>query len=453
MTYPEHLRAILRLGLPLIGGHVAQMAIGLTDTVMLGWYSVEALAAVSIGGSFFFVLFIFGSGFAMAAMPLVANAAAQDDATSIRRATRMAMWLSVAFGLIVLPIFLFSGPLLLALGQTEEVSATGQSYLRIAGLGLLPALQVMVFKNYLAGLERTRVVFWVTVIGAVVNAFANYALIFGNWGMPELGARGAAIASVLVQVVSLIGVILYALRVFPDHRLFRRVWRPDVTFLSTVFRLGLPIGLTMLMETGLFAASSVMIGWIGTVPLAAHGIALQITSVFFIIHVGLANVATVRAGNAIGRNDPDHLARGAKAVIALMTVLALAAMVLFFVVPKVMMLPFIDPSEPARDEILAIGATLLMVAGLFHFADAAQVVALGLLRGAQDTRVPMYMAAFSYWVAGMPFAYVLGFPLGMGGVGVWLGLALGLFLAGGLFMWRFWRVILPRIAAGTSSAA
>jgi MATE family, multidrug efflux pump len=207
MTYPGHVRALMVLGLPLVGGHLAQFAIGLTDTVMLGWYGVEALAAVTLASSFFFVFFLMGSGFAWAVMPMVAAFAAEGNETGVRRATRMGLWLSVIYAALAMPVMIWSEPILLALGQTPEVSAMGARYLQIAGWGLVPALLVMVLKSYLAALERTQIVLWITLVSALVNGLANYALIFGNWGAPEMGLAGAAIASVLTQFVGLAGVV------------------------------------------------------------------------------------------------------------------------------------------------------------------------------------------------------------------------------------------------------
>jgi MATE family multidrug resistance protein len=445
MRTSDHVRALLRIGLPLIGGHVAQFGIGLTDTVMLGWYSVEALASVVLGSTFFFVIFILGSGFAIAVMPLVAEADAEGDEQALRRVTRMGLWLSVIFGVLVQPLFMLSGPILLSLQQAPDVAELSQAYLRIAGLGLVPALLVMVLKSYLAALEHTRVVFWVTVAAVPVNAVVNYGLIFGNWGLPEMGVRGAAIASILVQFVSLVGVILYAIKALPQHDLFARIWRPDWEVFAKVFRLGLPIGLTNLAEVGLFSASSIMMGWLGTVTLAAHGIALQLASLAFMIHLGLSNAATVRAGNAMGRKDADHMARGAWVAIVASLLMAFVAVAIFLLFPEQLLGFFIDPEEVQREAIIATGVTLLYVAALFQVMDGAQVMALGLLRGVQDTRGPMVIAAVSYWIIGVPSAYVLGFTFGMGGEGVWLGLVCGLTAAGILLMYRFWVTDLNRL--------
>ncbi|MDF3348956.1 MATE family efflux transporter [Sulfitobacter sp. KE34] len=446
MTNRNHVRAILTLGLPLIGGHLAQMAIGVTDTVMLGWYSVEALAAVVLGSTYFFVLFIFGSGFAMAVMPLVAAYDAEDDEIGLRRATRMGLWLSVGFAMIALPAMIWSPAVLDLLGQGPNLADRAGDYLKVAGWGILPALLVMVLKSYLAALERTQVVLWITLLAAGVNALANYALIFGNWGAPELGVMGAAVASVTTQCVSLIGVVIYVLIALPQHSLFVRLWRVDGQMLLRVFTLGLPIGLTTLSEVGLFAASSLMMGWLGTIPLAAHGIAIQLASLTFMVHLGLSNVATIRAGNAYGRRDVPHMKRGAVIVLVLSLVFALITMIGFVGYPEPLISVFMQENEPARAEILAIGTGLLVMAALFQLVDGAQVVALGLLRGVQDTKVPMVMAAVSYWIVGMPCSYLLGFVLGFGAMGIWAGLVAGLAVAGLLLNARFWGVIVKRLA-------
>ncbi|MEM9577730.1 MAG: MATE family efflux transporter [Pseudomonadota bacterium] len=451
-TYLQHARAILVLGLPLTGGHLAQMAIGVTDTVMLGWYGVDALAAVTLGSTYFFVLFIFGSGFAWAVMPMVASFAAEDDEIGLRRVTRMGLWLSTGFACLALPLMVWSEPILRLMGQGDAVAANASAYLQIAGFGILPALLVMVIKSYLAALERTQVVLWITVLAATVNALVNYALIFGNWGAPELGLRGAAIASVATQAVSLIGVVIYARLALPEHALFQRLWRADTQMLWRVFVLGWPIGLTALSEVGLFAASAVMVGWLGTVPLAAHGIAMQLASITFMVHLGLSNVATIRAGNAVGRQDPIQMERGARVVTAMSLLFAALTIGIFLLLPEQLLSLFMQQDDPRRPEILAIGVGLLMMAALFQLVDGAQVIALGLLRGVQDTRMPMIYAAVSYWGVGVPASYVFGFLLGFGGVGVWLGLVLGLAVAAALLSVRFWQSILKRFKAQSGVA-
>jgi MATE family multidrug resistance protein len=448
MTTLQHMRAILVLGLPLIGSNVAQFAISLIDTVMLGWYDLESLAAQVMSSMLFFVLYIMGSGFAWAVMPMVAEAEAAGNQTQVRRYTRMAMWISVLFGVAVMPLMIWSEPVLLALGQTPQIAQVGAEYLAIAGWGIFPALMVMVLKSYLAALERTRIVLWVTLGAVAVNAVVNYGLIFGNWGLPEMGIRGAAVASVAVQVVSMGLLAVYAAVATSEHQLFIRVWRPDWEAFGQVFRLGWPIGLTNLAEVGLFAAASTMMGWLGEVPLAAHGIALQIASLTFMIHLGLSNAATVRAGRAVGRRDAQGLRRGAVGVMVLAVGVALLTMAAFLTIPEALLGAFISPDDPDRVPVIALGVPLLAAAAVFQLADAAQVLALGLLRGVQDTRVPMVIAAVSYWVIGVPISYGLGFVLNWQGPGVWIGLTVGLFIASILLMGRFWGHSVKQIPAG-----
>jgi MATE family multidrug resistance protein len=233
----------------------------------------------------------------------------------------------------------------------------------------------------------------------------------------------------------------------PEHALFRRLWRADPQMLARVFLLGWPIGLTALSEVGLFAASAVMMGWLGTVPLAAHGIAVQLAAITFMVHLGLSNVATIRAGNAFGRHDPGNMERGARVVTGLSLLFAVSTIALYLTLPEPLLSLFMQDNEPLRPEILSIGVGLLAMAALFQLVDGAQVIALGLLRGVQDTRMPMIFAALSYWAVGVPASYLFGFVLGLGGVGVWLGLVVGLACAAVLLSVRFWVTILHKLKA------
>jgi MATE family multidrug resistance protein len=440
LSYSAHATASLALGLPLVGSHLAQMMLHVVDTVMLGWYGVTELAAMVIATSLFFVVFIPGSGFANAVMPMVAQSVGAGDEAQVRRAARMGLWLSIGYGLLTYPMFWHSEAVLLALGQKPEVAALGQEFLRIGGLGMIPALVIMAIKGYLAALGRTQVVLWVTVAAIPANGLLNYMLIFGSFGAPEWGIEGAAIASVSVQAASMLVLLAYA-GLLPELRryhLFQRFWRADWTAMGQVFRLGWPIGVTLLAESGLFAATAVMMGWIGTQELAAHGIVLEITAMAFMVHLGLSNAATIRTGHAYGSHDARGLRDGARVVIGISALFAVIVIVTFLGAPRPLISLFLDPAAPEAPQILAFGVTLMAISALFQVADAMQVIALGLLRGIHDTRIPMIAAAISYWGIGMPAAYALAFWMGMGGVGLWLGLTLGLTCAAVTLMWRFW---------------
>ncbi|MGI3184122.1 MATE family efflux transporter [Nioella aestuarii] len=438
--FRHHLKAVFLLGLPLAGSYLAQLSIGITDTVMVGWYGVEELAALSLATSYYFVLYLLGSGFAIAVMPLVAAAIANEDRVQVRRVTRMGVWISALAGLAFIPFFWFSDPIFLALGQQPDLSLSMQDYLRIAGWSMPFFLIAMVFKSHLSALEYTQIVLWSTLAAAGLNAFVNWVLIFGNLGAPELGLRGAAIASLGTNIVLFVFLAAYAAlaKDLRSYAILARAWRPDWDAFGQVFRLGLPIGLTMLAESGLFTASAFMMGWISEEALAVHGIALQITAATFMIHLGLSSAATVRAGNAFGQGDTVNLRKGAQAALILSLAMVGLTIALFLGIPDLLIGLFLDPAEPHRDQLIALGVSLLAMAALFQLADAMQVMALGFLRGVQDTKRPMIYAVFSYWVIGVPASYVLGFSFGMGGVGIWLGMAIGLSIAGLTMMARFW---------------
>ena len=444
MQYADILRearALLVLGLPLIGSQLAYFSMHITNTVMLGWYAVEALAAVVLGVTLYFTFFILCSAYAWAVMPMASAAAANGDDREVRRVTRMGFWLTMIASLLVMPGFWFSADLLSLLGQRPETAALAGTYLKITGWSIFPAMAVMVLRSYLAALERTQVVLWVTLGAAVLNAVLNWALIFGNWGAPELGAAGAAYTTVAVQVLTflLLGTYVAFHPAFRRHAIFVRFWRADWGAFVSVFRLGWPIGFTSLAEHGLFAATAFMMGWVGTNALAAHGIALEIVAAFFMIHLGLSQAATVRAGRAAGLGDRAGLRLVAVATYAVSLLILLPTMALFLFGAEPLVGLFIALDDPARPAIIAAGAALLAVAAFFQMTDAGQVLALGLLRGVQDTKMPMLIASVSYWLVGVPTAYILGFPLGLGGPGIWMGLVVGLALAFSALLWRFWR--------------
>lgn len=432
-------RSLLSLGLPLIGSHIAQVLIGVTDTVMLGWYDIIDLAALSVSAPIFYIVFIFGSGFAWAVTPMVASALAQNDERQVRRVTRMGLWLSVFFGILVIPVFFFAEVILIAIGQEPDVAGQAGIYMPFLGLGLIPALMVQVLKSYLSALELTRAILLAVIGSALLNAAANYLFIFGNFGAPELGIAGAGIASLVSHITSLAALCIYAVLKRPDHSLFRNLHRPDPEILRAVFTIGLPIGFTLLAEVGLFAASSIMMGWLGAVSLAAHGIALQIASLTFMIPLGLSQAVTVRVGRAWGRNDLAEMRAAALAGMILAGIAVVITISAFLLIPEVLIGLFIDPGDPSRPAILATGISLLAMAALFQLVDFGQVMGLGMLRGVQDTRVPMLMAIVSYWLIGLPVSYVMGFTAGWGGVGIWLGLSIGLAAACVGMQTRFWR--------------
>lgn len=440
MSLKPHLSATLALGLPLVATHVARMMIGVIDTVMVGRYGVDPLAALVLATSYFFILMILGSGYALGLMGLIATARARRDEVQVRRSTRMAMWLSVIHAALVAPILWWSGQILIALGQEPAIAALAQEWLRVMMFAMPAVLCAMALNSFLAALGRPNAVLIVTLAGLPVNAALNWVLIWGNLGAPELGVTGAALASAAVNWLQLAALLLLAVSL-PEARpyhLLQRLWRADWPAARQVFALGLPIGLTLVAESGMFTSTYIMMGWLGTVPLAAHGIALQIASLTFMVHLGISNAATIRVGTAHGNGDAAGLRRAALAAIILSVGFALLAMTTFLAIPRALTGLYLNAADPQAPAIVALAAVLMVYAGLFQLVDAMQAIALGLLRGVHDTRVPMVLAVVSYWLIGLPAAWLLAFPLGFGPPGLWLGLLVGLSFAAALLMARFW---------------
>jgi len=438
-SWSAHIRATLLLGLPLIGAQLAQMLMGVTDTLMLGWLGTEALAASVLGTNILFVLMITGFGFGTAVSALAAGAEGAGDVRGVRRVVRMGLWVSILFGILAMPIMFFAEEILLAIGQEPGLSAVADDYLSIARWSLFPALIIIVLRNFLSVLSRAGIVLIFTLFAASLNGLLNYMFIFGNWGAPALGVEGAAWATLGSNLFSMLLLLVYVMRhkAVQKYEVLGRFWRADWPAFAEVFKIGWPIGLTLLAEVGLFSFSAVMMGWFGQIPLAAHGIGLQLASISFMVPLGLSQAATVRIGIAAGRGDALGVHRAGLVILLIGGGVALLAASLFVIIPKPLIGLFQDAANPDTAAVLAYGVPLLAVAGAFQLVDSVQVMVAGLLRGLKDTRVPMYFAMVSYWIIGVPCAYLLSQYTILEGIGVWIGLAVGLSVAAGLGLWRY----------------
>ncbi|MCB1448239.1 MAG: MATE family efflux transporter [Rhizobiaceae bacterium] len=437
--WKSHVVETLALGLPLIGAQLAQNGIHVTDIVIIGRLGTNELAAMVLAAQFYFTIFIFGSGFTAAVVPLAAQAFSQGDVQHVRRAVRMGLWVVFAFSALAMPLIYYAEPVLVAMGQDRHVSALAAGYLHIAGWGMFPALAFMVLRSFLSAVGKAGFVLYVTLVVLVVNAVFAYGLVLGHLGMPALGMTGAAIVALSVNILSFVLTIWYVQAV-PELRrfeIFVRFWRADRHMLAEVFSLGLPIGLTILAEVSLFTVASLLMGWIGTAELAAHGIALQCSSLAFMIPLGLAQAATVRIGIAAGANDREGMIRAAWVVVAISAGVALIGGLLFAAFPSFFAGLFLDNSKEDAAAVLGFATTFVMVAGAFQMVDGLQAIGAGLLRGIKDTRIPMILALISYWAVGFVLAYMLAFPLGFGGIGIWLGFVFGLLAASILLLGRF----------------
>ncbi len=445
-SWGAHLRATFALGIPLVGAQLAQMAIHTTDVILVGWLGTTELASVVIATQVFFIVFIFGTGFTSAVIPLVAQALGQNDKVGVRRAVRMGLWVVLAYCALLSPVLWFSEPILLGLGQAPDVAANAQGYLRIAQWGMFPALGLFAIRSFVTGLEKGGIVLYVTLGMFAINFVVAYLVIFGHFGAPQLGLHGAAFASVCANVTGFVIIVAYV-KMQPltrSYEIFVRFWRPDWPIIREVFVLGLPISFTILAETSLFAAASLLMGMIGKLELAAHGIALQLASIAFMIPLGLAQVATVRVGLANGRGDELGVRRAAGAILIVGIIFTVVGSALYAGLPRFFGGLFLDMSQPDAAAVLTLATPLIVIAGIFQLVDGLQVVGAGLLRGLKDTKVPMVLALIAYWPIGFVCAWVFAFPLGFKGEGVWFGFVLGLGAAAVFLCGRFWILVKDR---------
>lgn len=451
LRWPGEVAATLALALPIAATNLGQFALLLTETAILGRLGTEPLAAASLGVNVFWALMAPILGLGIAAAPLLAQArgagrragsAGRGWLASMRASLRAGLWAVLLVSVPLLVPLWHAEALLLAAGQSPVLAALAGEYLR----GLLPALPCfgvfIVLRSLLAALERPRAALWVTLGAIVVNALVCAGLVFGLGGLPRLGVLGAGIAGSVADAFMAGGLLLYVARARGLRRLRLLCggsWWPDRGRLRAVFVIGLPIAGQMLLEIGLFSAAALAIGWLGAAAVAAHAIAVQVAGTTFMVPMGVAQAATARVGLAAGAGDAAGAVRAGWVAIGLGA--AFMAMTATLLVAGGTALPplFLGEAEGTR-EVAVLAASLLVVAGVFQLADGVQVVAAGALRGLSDTRVPMVLAGVGYWGIGLPAGLLLGWPAGLGALGVWIGLALGLAVVAALMLFRWRRV-------------
>ena len=420
--------ATLKLGLPLVGAQLAQLAINTTGVVIIGRLGAVELAGVVLSIQFFFPILHFGSGFSIAIMPIIAQAVGRGDRGIVRRYVRTAIWRSLAYALLVLPLFIYCEPILILMGQHPDVAEQAASYLHIMGFGIAPALIFLVLKSFLSGIGRTKIILAVNLVCVALNAFFAYALTLGHFGFPALGLRGAASVALAVEFLFALGLVAY-IALVPDCRAFA-LHKPSTTVdraaLLDVLRHGLPISLMILSEMGLFSVAAIMIGWIDTLQLAAHGVAMQLVAMAFMVPLGFSQAATVRIGLAVGRSDDDGLLRTGITALCIVAVCSAASGLLFITKAEFLAALFVDGTTSDAKRVIALAIPFITIAGCFQLLDGLQSVGAGLARGLKDTTIPMFIALFSYWVVGFGGAYILAFPLHLGGPGIWYGFVAGL---------------------------
>ena len=437
------IKAMLSLGVPLALSQLAQIAIQTTDVVLLGWLGPDSLAAAGLATNVWIIMFLFGLGVVSAVSPIVSQIVGRPEkrgkVRAIRRVVRQGFWAAALLSVPFMVVCWFIEPILLLFGQDPALAAAGSPFLHALMWATMPALWFVVLRCFVSAFERTRAVLIVTLIGILFNAVLNYGLIFGHFGLPRLELLGAGIGSAITHTsmtVIMLGYVLMDKR-FRRYYILGRLWRPDWSRLAEIFRIGLPIGIMWVLEVGVFSAALLLMGLIGTNAIAAHQIALQCAAITFMVPLGLAMASTVRVGLAIGGDDIAAARRAGFTAQGLGVGFMAVSCLTFLLAGPFLVGLFLDETRADTLPVATLAAQLLIVAGIFQMFDGAQSVAAGGLRGMKDTRWPLVIALVGYWLIAFPLGVLFGFPLKVGAIGVWIGLAIGLAVTAVLLTWRF----------------
>lgn len=428
--------ATVRLALPLILAQLAAIGSNVIDTLLSGHYSAHVLGAVAVGAGVWSLAIVSGIGVMMAVPPSVSQLDGAARRHEVGAVFRQALWLALGLGVLLWFAVRHAEPLIRSIGVAPSLYRSVDEFLQAISWGAPALTCYFALRGLSEGLSLTRPSMYFSLGGLVLLVPLGYVFMFGKLGLPPQGARGCGIATATVLWLEMSGFAIYVLR----HRHYRglglleRFEWPQWRRIGHLLHIGLPMAITLLAEAGLFVATALLIGSMGEDVVASHQVAINVASLFFMIPLGLAMAITVRVGNAVGRGD----AKGVRYAgfcgigLTLLTQLVSAGVMLG--------LPHMIASLYTRDAtVIALAARLLVLAGVFQFSDGIQVASNGALRGLKDTRMPMAITLFAYWLVGMPVGWWLAFHQGLGARGMWMGLIAGLTVAAVLLFARFWR--------------
>ncbi|PQM26485.1 MATE family efflux transporter [Sphingopyxis lindanitolerans] len=442
-TFRAEFRATLALALPLAAANLLQMLVHAVDVIFVARLGDTALAASSLGVAIFGLLLWTGTGLVGAAAPLIAAELGRRNHSvrEVRRTVRMALWLSLLVSLAFMGVCAAGGPIMHATGQDPILSERAAGFLLILMWGMFPMIAASVLRIFVSALGRPTIATAITFFALFVNAFGNWVLVFGHLGLPALGLHGSALSSVMTSTAMLVAyvVVIQTDRRLRRYHLFGNWWRSEWSRFAEMLRIGTPIGLTILAEAGLFTGAAFLMGRIGEAQLAGHTIALQIAALAFQIPFGVAQAATIRVGLAYGARDRRGIALAGRASLGLGVGFMGFTALLIWLFPGLVLSIYVDVNEAKNAALVGFAMQFLVVAAAFQLFDGAQTVAAGVLRGLQDTRIPMLIAVCGYWIAGYGTAIYLGFWTPLSGVGVWIGLAVGLVVVAAMLLTR-WRL-------------
>ena len=433
---------MLRLALPLVAAELGWVAMGVVDTMMVGRVGATAIGAVSIGGTLFYTVAIFGTGLMLGLDTLVAQSYGAGDLEDCHRSLINALHLAVPLTpLLMLAVWMWV-PLLRWFAVNPAVLRETVPYLNALALGVCPLLLYFILRRYLQGMNLVKPVLFTLVSANLVNAAGDWALIYGHCGASAMGAEGAGWATTISRGYMAAVLAGYVLWHESRYRLglWAASWRSDLTRIRRLLELGVPAALQIAVEVGVFAAATTMVGKLEPAALAAHQVALTVVTTTFMVALGLGGAAAARVGQALGRQDRDTAARSGWTALALGAGFMTCTALMMVLMPGPILRAYTTDVR-----VIHIGVALLAVGAMFQIFDGLQGVATGALRGAGDTRTPMLCHLLAYWVIGLPLGYYLCFRRGWGVAGLWTGLCVALILIGSVLLTVWWRTMARKV--------
>ena len=414
--------------------HLGQVTVQVADNMMVGHLGKEPLAGASFANSIFVIFLVMGIGMSFAITPLTAQADGKNNIPKLTEILKHGFLVNIIYGILLTGVLLSITDVLWYFNQPEIVVKLAIPYLGIIAVSLVPFMAYQAFRQFAEGLGFTKQSMYITITGNVLNIILNYIFIFGKLGFEPMGLYGAGLATMISRVLMAIMMISF---VYFNKR-FTKYWDAfnfsnlSKSLIKENLKLGFPMSFQFIFEVSTFSLAAIMIGWLGTGPLAAHQIAINMASISYMIALGLSSAATIRVGNQLGQKNYKTL-REAALTSYIMAIAFMAVTGLLFILFK-NQLPRLYINDP---EVISQAAILLIVAGLFQLSDGIQVIGLGALRGMSDVKIPTIITLIAYWIIGLPLGYVFGFILDLGALGVWYGLLAGLTIAAVLLFVRF----------------
>ena len=441
--YTKEFKYNWQLAAPVMLGMLGHTFVSFVDNVMVGQLGTAQLAAVSLGNSFIFIAMSLGIGFSTAITPLIAEADAEQNFEKGKSIFKHGLFLCTVLGVLLFLLVLLAKPLMYLMRQPLEVVELAIPYLNLVAFSLIPLIIFQGFKQFSDGLSLTRYPMYTTIVANILNIVFNYLLIFGKFGFPELGIVGAAYGTLISRIVMVLH-LWYLLKRKDKSTAFvtqLKFFVLDKLMLKKLLNLGAPSAMQMFFEVGIFTAAIWLSGLLGKNPQAANQVALNLSSMTFMVAMGLSVAAMIRVGNQKGLQNYVDLRRIAFSIFLLGIILATCFALLFFVFHNQLPKIYVDFDDAQNlvdnTEVVSIASKLLFAAAIFQLSDSLQVLVLGALRGLQDVKIPTLITFVSYWLVGFPISWFLGKESAYGSFGIWLGLLAGLTTAAILLFIRF----------------